>query len=65
EIKEIQASIGNKLDDILKKAAVGETAATSNTEVVKKDNEVEEYDDEDLEDITEFEAEMNAFTFED
>ncbi|MBT2578035.1 type IV secretory system conjugative DNA transfer family protein [Bacillus sp. ISL-8] len=64
EIKEIQASIGNKLDDILKKAAVGETAATSNTEVVKKDTEAEEYDDE-LEDITEFEAEMNAFTFED
>ncbi|EJR92656.1 VirD4-like conjugal transfer protein, CD1115 family [Bacillus mycoides] len=65
EIKEIQASIGNKLDDILKKAAVGETAATSNTEVVKKDTEAEEYDDEELEDITEFEAEMNAFTFED
>lgn len=64
EIKEIQASIGNKLDDILKKAAVGETAATSNTEVVKKDTEAEEYDDE-LEDITEFEAEMNTFTFED
>ncbi|PDZ43728.1 VirD4-like conjugal transfer protein, CD1115 family [Bacillus wiedmannii] len=65
EIKEIQASIGNKLDDILKKAAVGETVATSNTEVVKKDTEAEEYDDEELEDITEFEAEMNAFTFED
>ncbi|PEW64410.1 hypothetical protein CN448_27300 [Bacillus cereus] len=65
EIKEIQASIGNKLDDILKKAAVGETAATSNIEVAKKDSEAEEYDDEELEDITEFEAEMNAFTFED
>ncbi|KFM94815.1 hypothetical protein D0U04_21590 [Bacillus clarus] len=65
EIKEIQASIGNKLDDILKKAAVGEAAATSNIEVVKKDSEAEEYDDEELEDITEFEEEMNALTFED
>ncbi|MEC5240634.1 type IV secretory system conjugative DNA transfer family protein [Bacillus mycoides] len=65
EIKEIQASIGNKLDDILKKAAVGETAATSNIEVVKKDTEAEEYGDEELEDITEFEEEMNALTFED
>lgn len=65
EIKEIQASLGNALDDILKKAAVGEAAATANIEVVKKDTEAEEYDDEELEDITEFEAEMNAFTFED
>lgn len=65
EIKEIQASIGNKLDDILKKAAVGETAATSNIDVIKKDSEAEEYDDEEPEDITEFEAEMNALTFED
>ncbi|WP_241766039.1 hypothetical protein [Bacillus thuringiensis] len=48
----------------MKKAAVGEAAATANIEVVKKDTEAEEYDDE-LEDITEFEAEMNAFTFED
>ncbi|MFY0138225.1 VirD4-like conjugal transfer protein, CD1115 family [Bacillus cereus] len=67
EIKEIQASLGNALDDILKKAAVGEAAATAtaNIEVVKKDTEAEEYDDEELEDITEFEAEMNALTFED
>ncbi|PEK69616.1 VirD4-like conjugal transfer protein, CD1115 family [Bacillus pseudomycoides] len=63
EIKEIKASMGNKLDDILKKAAVGEAAATSTVEEVKNDTEAEEY--EELEDITEFEEEMNALTFKD